>query len=312
MLNAPVFKFNQPISHEKPLVFIGSCFSEEIGRKALNNGFDALVNPGGTIFHPLALAELLNWVLDDAQNFNIFQREDVWLSWLTSSTVYAMSEADLELKLKQLRAELLTYLQISSHLFVTFGTAWAYQLKRSQKVVANCHKQAAALFTKELSEITTLTDVWKCLILKIQALNPQLEIVFTISPVRHSKEGLLENNRSKARLHLALESILQQNNCSYFPSYELLIDVWRDYAYFKTDGVHPNSTAIEHVWAHFLDGAAHEQTKDIITEWERIVAIAQHQILFPESAAAKKHSFALEAKKQAFFAKYPAFKPTQL
>ncbi|MEN9743357.1 MAG: hypothetical protein RLZZ65_1162 [Bacteroidota bacterium] len=312
MLSAPIISFQHQISHENPLLFIGSCFSEQIGSKAQNNGFDVFVNPGGTIFHPLALAELLSWVLDESDDLAIFQREDVWLSWLASSTVYAMSEADLTIQLKQLREDILQYLQKSSHLFVTFGTAWAYKLKRTQKVVANCHKQAAAHFTKELSDIGDIVESWNHLILTLQALNPQLEIVFTISPVRHSKEGLLENNRSKARLHLALESLLEQKNCAYFPSYELLIDVWRDYSFFKADGVHPNSNAIEQVWAHFLETAANAQTKNIIAEWERIEAAAHHRILFPESAAAKQHSAAVQEKKQAFFKKYPAFKPTQL
>ncbi len=312
MLTLPDKPFKEKIEHGKPLLLLGSCFSDEIGSRLQQNGFEALVNPGGTLFHPLAIAKVLTWALEESSTLRTFPRADVWLSWDLAGSIYAMSEAALYEKLEHLKIQLRKALFESSHLLITFGSAWAYRLQEDQNLVANCHKQPSQLFSKEQTTVQTIVETWKALIHLIQQHNPTISIVFTVSPVRHAKDGLHENNLSKARLHLAVEALVEATNCAYFPAYELVLDQLRDYAFFKEDGVHPNDKATAHVWDYFKRNFCSDQTQQIIKEWEALQLALQHKLLYPESQEAKQHSARLTQMKTAFKEKYPEFIATQL
>jgi hypothetical protein len=312
MLTLPDNPCIEKIEHGKPLLLLGSCFSDEIGQCLQQNGFAAQVNPGGTLFHPLAIAKLLNWALDDKQTLRTFPRADVWLSWDLAGSVYAMSEAALLEKLTQLKTQLRKALLESSHLLLTFGSAWAYRLNEDQSLVANCHKQPSQFFSKEQTMVQTIVDTWKALIDLIKQHNPTISIVFTVSPVRHAKDGLHENNLSKAKLLLAIEALVEVTNCAYFPAYELVLDQLRDYSFFKEDGVHPNEKATAHVWDYFKRNFCSDQTQQILKEWEALQLALQHKLLYPESQEAQQHNARLGQMKIAFKEKYPEFTATQL
>lgn len=307
-MNTPHF-----ISHKSKLLLLGSCFSEEIGKKLQENGFVAKVNPGGTIFHPLALSKLLFWALSDQfKPLRTYRRDDVYLSWDLSGTFYAMSEQELHQKYEALYLELRLALQGSSHLLITFGSSWAYTLSADNDIVANCHKAPSSQFQKTLSQTEILSATWIKLLVELRAFNPSLQIVFTLSPVRHIKEGLVGNNRSKARLILLLEELAELPNCTYFEAYELVLDELRDYAYFKDDGAHPNQKATAVVWEAFKTQLLDASAMTILREWQDLQQRNAHQLLYPESQAAQKLKQAITADQLAFFKKNPDFQPPTL
>jgi hypothetical protein len=211
----------KPISLGQPVTLIGSCFSDEIGSLLQANGFNVSVNLGGTLFHPLAISNLLNWALNEQFTpLRTHQRNDIFLSWDVSGTFYAMSEEALLEKYRLLYQDLRARLQQSSHLLLTFGTAWAYALNTDQRIVANCHKAPKSNFIKAITDLQELQTQWLDLLEQLKRFNPNLQVIFTISPVRHLKDGLVENNRSKARLHLLVETLCEVANCFYFEAYD--------------------------------------------------------------------------------------------
>jgi lysophospholipase L1-like esterase len=303
--------FPHALNHRASILLIGSCFSDEIGRRLVQNGFQTHINPGGTLFHPLALAKMLDWAIDSQQSLSTLQRADIWLSWDLAGSFYALTEVQLQQKLMQLRAELIKALQESSHLLITFGTSWAYRLKSGQRLVANCHKQSSDHFSKENTSVEEMLQVWKELIEKIKLLNPAIKLIFTVSPVRHSRDGLHENNLSKARLLLLVEQLMTVSNCHYFPAYEIVNDQLRDYSFFKEDGVHPNSKATDYVWDFFKRYFIEPETQLVLDEWKSLQEAMSHRIMYPDSKAGILHLEQLSKRKETFFLKYPQFKPIQ-
>jgi hypothetical protein len=312
MLEISQQKFSNPLTHEASILLIGSCFSDEIGQYLVQNGFEATVNPGGTIFHPLALAHLLEWALNENKQLRSIQREDIWLSWDLSGSVYALTEQELQLQLKQLRNKLFECISECTHLMVTFGTSWAYRLREDQNIVANCHKQSAEQFSKENTGVEEMLQVWKVLIGQIKSLNPEINFIFTVSPVRHSKDGLYENNLSKARLFLLVEQLTAISNCFYFPAYELVNDQLRDYAFFKEDGVHPNFKATNFVWNFFKRHYLDPDTQLLLEEWESLQVEMKHRVMYPDSKAGILHQVQLKKRQEDFFSKHPQFRTIQL
>lgn len=303
----------KPISLGQPVTLIGSCFSDEIGSLLQANGFNVSVNLGGTLFHPLAIANLLNWALHEQFTpLRIHQRNDIFLSWDLSGTFYTMSEEAFLEKSRILYQDLRDQLQKSSHLLLTFGSAWAYILSSDQQLVANCHKAPKSNFSKEITALEQLQTQWLDLLEQLKRFNPNLQVIFTISPVRHLKDGLVENNRSKARLHLLVETLCAGANCFYFEAYELVTDQLRDYIYFKEDGAHPNQKAIAVVWEHFQQSLMEASTRTILEEWGALQKSKAHHILYPESREAQQLQEVLEKRTTAFFRKYPDFQDPTL
>jgi hypothetical protein len=288
-------------------VFLGSCFSDELGSIIRANGFDSLVNPGGTIFHPLAIAKLVEWTFDESLSLRMLQQEDIFFSWELSGSVYGMSRDELALKIDKLRKDLRKYLRKANQLFVTFGSAWAYRLKSDGEIVANCHKQSSHLFEKENSSVIEIVTRWKSVISLLKKENPSITIFFTVSPVRHIKDGYIENNRSKARLLLAVEELQEESGIFYFPAYEFVLDDLRDFRYFKSDGVHPTPEAVLELWDFFQSSFFSEETIDLLLQWQQIRQAEQHKILYPKSQAARKHMETTMKRKAQFLSAHPLF-----
>ncbi len=293
--------------HGDSFVFLGSCFSDELGTIIRSNGFESLVNPGGTIFHPLALAKLIEWTFDHTISLRMLQHEDIFFSWELAGTIYGMSSEELSSKIEKLRSEMRMFLRKATHLFVTFGSAWAYKLKSDGEIVANCHKQNSTLFYKENSSIEEMVSRWKSVISLLKNQNPSLSIFFTLSPVRHIKDGYIENNRSKARLLLAVEQLQEETGVYYFPAYEFVLDDLRDYRYYKSDGVHPTPEAVNELWVFFQSSFFAEETIDLLWQWQQIRQSEQHKILYPKSQAARRHMEQTMKRKAQFLAAQPLF-----
>jgi len=291
------------IKHGDKVVLIGSCFSDNLEPKFKNAGFDVLSNPLGTIFHPLALANCIYAAFNDFESTAV-QRNDLWFDWRASGTLYGTSKEALDSKVQESLSKLKNQLLETKLLVVTFGTAWGYGIE-SGETVANCHKMPSSLFEKQLSNVQLLLDVWNDVLSMLQSVNPRLQVVFTVSPVRHSKDGLIENNRSKARLLQACESLEENASCGYFPSYELVIDVLRDSRFFESDLVHPNQQAVDFVWKQAQTFFFGEETQVLVSEVEAVNRMRTHRPLHPESLEAQKFQENLKKQLAALREKHP-------
>jgi hypothetical protein len=272
-------------SFDQTLIFVGSCFSDEMSNKAKIHGLNVLANPFGTIFHPNPLAQNIIDALSESKEIHAFNHNDLWFDWGSSGQVFAYSEVALIEKVLQKRSILREKLAKCSVLYVTFGSAFGYL--RQNLIVANCHKQPSQTFSKQLSQIDELVVVWTEVIEKLKAFNSSVKFVFTVSPVRHWRDGIIENNRSKARLLLLCEQLSAFENCTYFPAYELLIDDLRDYRFFQSDKVHPSEEAVEYIWKKLLFTHSTESSRKILETTAQLKARQNHRILYPESNAAK-------------------------
>ncbi len=277
------------LKHDSKIGFIGSCFSDEMSKLASLHGFSNFSNPFGTIYHPIAIANILtNAISKPLIHKPYIDSNGTYFSLLASSKIYGSSEANLFAQIQKISKELKDEICKMDVLYITFGTAWGYIDKEQEILVANCHKMPNAHFEKKISSIDQVYKTWESLINKIQDLNPSLKIVFTVSPVRHSKDGVVENNRSKARLIEVVHSLCN-NNIFYFPSYELMIDHLRDYRFYKIDRVHPNQEAIEIVWEKFMNVFMSSETKDLAIEIKKIKTSLNHKAFHRDSITYKTH-----------------------
>ncbi|HLU86106.1 MAG TPA: GSCFA domain-containing protein [Taishania sp.] len=276
-LNLNIEESENKLKHGDDFILLGSCFSDEISNKLKFAGHQVFSNPFGTIFHPTALAYSIFSLFEDLEQNDIFQRDNQYYYWLASTKISSSSQEGLIETISEIKNNFKSKLQQAKILIVTFGTAWGYELAESQKIVANCHKMPSNLFNKFLSSPYEIVQDWRLVIDKIQTLNPDIEIVFTVSPVRHIRDGIIENNLSKARLIEAVSQLSYEFNAQYFPSYELIIDVLRDYRFYKADLVHPNDEAINYIWKKFEQTYFDETTTNLNRKVESVNAFGNHQ-----------------------------------
>jgi hypothetical protein len=293
-LNFPFEKASFSIQHGQPILLIGSCFSDEIALKFKESGHLVASNPFGTVFHPLVIANFIKSLLDDSVTIiSPVQREDVFLAWEANSSFHAYSESELLEKANQVKQEWKTALQNASVLLITVGTAFGYYLQNGE-LVGNCHKFPAANFEKRLSESNEIIAAFTEMIAVLKNINPSLKIVFTVSPVRHIKDGIIENNLSKARLLEAVHAVQNEVNVSYFPSYEIVVDELRDYRFYKTDRVHPTEEAVTYVWKRFSETYFSDTTIALNEEVAQYHSMKKHNVLFTKSVALAKFTQSIE------------------
>ena len=277
------------IHFKDSLVFTGSCFSTEIAQCFANSGFHVTHNPFGTTFNPISIANQLIKSIDLDEKINLLTTKERFYDWESANTISRSSADDLANFLTKSRNVLREKISAASFIFITFGSAFAYTLKENNLVVANCHKQPAQLFSKELLPLDELQKLWVATIAKIKALNPSITICFTISPVRHIKDGIIENNRSKARLFELVSSLEKMENVSYFPSYEIVLDELREYRFFKVDRIHPNQEAINYIWERLGEVYFSKATIEMITKIHSVRKAEQHVLIDSESQDSRNH-----------------------
>jgi hypothetical protein len=268
----PLVKSDLSVNHSDKYAFMGSCFSQNIANKFDLSGLQTIKNPFGISFNPISIAHQLG-----VDKYNMLTVDELEFSWQCHSSVYNKSEAELN----DLRATYKTNLASANVVFVTFGTAWVYKHIEGDVVVSNCHKQPAGLFNKELLSVELIVAAWE----KIIEAHSQLQFVFTVSPVRHWKDGPRENNVSKGVLHQAIDMLIQQSNCSYYPSYEIVIDELRDYRFYKEDMLHPNQLAVDYIWDHFKDSYFTNETNDLCNRISKIRKNINHRPIHQENEA---------------------------
>lgn len=289
------------IQHGDSIVQLGSCFSTNMTYWFKRAGFRVLDNPLGVIFHPIPLAKQILMAFGKADLLPFVQKEDVFVSYDASSTLYAMSSSELEKVMQEQLRILKESLEKAKLVIVTLGSAHGYRLIENGEIVANCHQQAQSLFQKELSTAEEMTGDWNLALNLLKEVNPGIQIVFTISPVRYIRDGLMENSRSKAELFRLVSGLKQD----YFPAYELINDVLRDYRYFERDGVHPTDEAAEFVWNFLKEELFSAQTNELIEEILKLRKMEEHRLLYPESEKAEEYRNLVKQKRESFLSQYP-------
>lgn len=268
----PLTKSKNTIDYSSQLLLLGSCFSENIGAKLEYYKFQGIQNPFGILFHPLAIER----IIEKSVNQEFFTEEDVfneneqWHSFDAHSSLSNPSKAQIIEDLNNAISRTSTQVNTASHIIITLGTAWVYRKTSSNKVVANCHKVPQSNFTKELLSVEEVVKSLKRVITFVQSVNLTVQFIFTVSPVRHLKDGFLENQRSKAHLIAAIHQVLNEDRVSYFPSYELMMDELRDYRFYAKDMIHPNETAIEYIWEKFVEVWLASNTSSTMKKIEKV------------------------------------------
>ncbi len=288
------------LNHAHSIFMLGSCFSENIGAVLKGKKFKVYDNPNGILFNPSNIHQCLDTLVHsrpmDEKYF--LNRDGIFFSYLHHSSIHDEYKNDLHKKINQINKTALHILKDADFLFITFGNAYVYRHIGLNTVVANCHKQPSSVFEKYLLSVETIVAGYTNLIKDLQILNPGLKIIFTVSPVKYLKDGIIENNLSKSTLLLSVNQLVtQNNNCFYFPAYELVTDDLRDYRFYKEDLAHPNEQAIEYVWRKFSACFFSEQTVLLNKEIKKLNTALNHRKLIVNSAEALKlNDFILKQK----------------
>lgn len=292
----PIPKSTHPIDYHSKIMAFGSCFAENMGAKFQYYKFQSTTNPFGILFHPLAIEKVIHFALSE----KTFTENDIFFlneRWHCFDAHSQLSHPDQQVLLQKLNEAIqITRKQIkeSTHFILTLGTAWVYKLKKSGDVVANCHKVPQNEFEKHLLSVTEIEESLQRIIQKIKEVNSNITFIFTISPVRHLKDGFIENQRSKAHLITALHSLLNKKGNplrlqseveveDYFPSYEILMDQLRDYRFYSGDLIHPNQLAIDFIWERFSETYFIKETFATMKEVDTIQKGLAHKSFNPSS-----------------------------
>lgn len=269
------------ISHHSKILLFGSCFSENIGLKLEENKFSVNVNPFGILYNPTSIYNSLNRLLDKRE----FDEEDfIHHNQLHHSFMHhgSFSRTNLGEAVRNINEEFdlaSNQLENADILMITFGTSYVFKWNETGEIVGNCHKLPSNEFTRERLTIEEITVAWTHIITRLLDLNPNLKILFTVSPIRHFKDGAHENQLSKSILHLSIEHIMKEFPAStfYFPAYEIMMDQLRDYRFYTDDMLHPSKLAQEYIWQRFGETYFTEETQNIITQWQNIHQSLSHK-----------------------------------
>jgi hypothetical protein len=294
-------------------MLIGSCFTENMGAKLKHHLFETFENPHGILFNPVSVKNAITDYISNklyAEN-DLFLLNDVWNSWHHHSRFSGITKEEALDKINNSIKEAHTFLKSANHLIITLGSAWLYTLNEnapahSGLVVANNHKAPSSWFTKRLMRSDELLADLNSLVEALHQFNPSLHIIFTISPVRHLREGLIENNRSKAVLIQAVHDLIEATtNVEYFPAYEYVIDELRDYRFYAEDLVHPNYAASNYVWEKFIETYFAFDTQLVMKQVAEMQLALQHKPFFIGSSEHQKFIHSCIEKGESLLAKHP-------
>lgn len=314
-INIPETK--SPIAYLSKIMLLGSCFAENIGGKFEYFKFRNTTNPFGIIFNPVSIEKLIERAV--AQRY--FTKDDIFFfneRWhcyeVHSDCSTTTSEALLD-NLNQLLLDTQKQLQEATHIIITYGTSWVYRHNETNAIVANCHKVPQKQFSKELLSIDTIQKAIQNTVSLIATINPKCNFIFTVSPVRHLKDGFVENQVSKAHLIAAINDFLQESEVVFplgarglFPSYEIMMDELRDYRFYADDMIHPSALAIEYIWERFAAtqiDANSKVTMDLVATIQKGLA---HRPFNPNSESHQKFEANLKEKIATLEAQYSFMK----
>lgn len=304
------FPFN--VGYNDKLLFLGSCFAENISAYFERFKFQVVKNPFGILYNPNAIYKSIDLSIHSAIPIteNSFEYNGVWSNFNTHSILSSVSIAEHFSKLEKAKSDLSKALKESNFIFISLGTAWIYKHIALNEYVANCHKMPQNHFKKELLDFDTVNSIINKIIENISALRPDAKIVFTLSPVRHLKDGFVENQMSKSTLHLAIQQATNNyEQAFYFPSYEFLLDDLRDYRYYASDFVHPNQMALDYIWTKIEKLFFEDNTLKLMDKVDKINKRLAHRFFNPKHTEAidfqnKTEDLILQVKQMLPFIKF--------
>ena len=289
----PIPKNQNPMDYNSKIVSLGSCFAENIGEKFEYFKFQNSVNPFGIIFNPVSIENIISRIVRQ-KNFteeDIFFHNECWHCYEVHSELSNPDKDQFLTSLNLIIQQSKNLIIQSTHIIITYGTSWIYKLKATDEIVANCHKVPQKEFEKEILSVEIIQKSIQNTITIIQKVNPYCNVIFTVSPVRHIKDGFVENQRSKAHLITALQaSIFHLPSSSYFPSYEIMMDELRDYRFYTEDMLHPNQVAIDYIWERFF---LTQITETVYPIMEEVCAIQKGLAHRPSNPTSKSHQLFL-------------------
>jgi hypothetical protein len=296
------------IDYNSKLFLLGSCFSENIGEKFDYYKLNSNVNPFGILFHPLAIENLIT----RSVNKNYYTDQEIhfvneqWCCLDAHSKLNNISKQELLLELNNQLDETNNALQKASHVIITLGTAWVYRHIETDRIVANCHKNPQKIFLKELLSVDDVTQSLHAILAMVKSVNPNVNVLLTVSPVRHLKDGFVENTRSKSHLLSGIHQIVDlRKKVYYFPSYEIVMDELRDYRFYKSDMVHPNQLAVDYIWNKFSSVWFSEEGLSTLKIVGNIQNKKAHKPFSPHSIAHQEFLTKLQSEIDELQEKYP-------
>ena len=311
----PLSKSNNPIDYNSKVLSFGSCFAENMADKFDYFKFQNETNPFGIIFNPVSIEKVIeravteNWFTEK----DVFFHNERWHSFEVHSDLSNSDRQELLETLNKAISETNKQLKEATHIIITYGTSWIYRNLESDEIVANCHKVPQKQFSKELLPVDVIQKSTQNTIDLIQAINLNVNFIFTISPVRHIKDGFAENQLSKSHLFTAVHEVLKTHNSklkthNYFPSYEIMMDELRDYRFYTEDMLHPNQVAIDYIWHKFSENNMTEESISLMQEVDEIQKSLRHRSFNPESEQHQKFLAKLQKKINALGEKWPNIK----
>lgn len=299
----PVSKSNHPIDYNSKVLSVGSCFAENMAAKFDYFKFQNETNPFGIIFNPVSIEKVFRRICEQKlfEEKDVFFHNERWHSFDVHSDLSNSEREELLETLNKVIAETHKKLQEATHIIITYGTSWVYRTIEGAQIVANCHKVPQKQFSKELLSVEIIQKSIQNTTELIQNLNPNIKFIFTVSPVRHIKDGFIENQLSKSHLFTALHQILKTHNpqlitYNYFPSYEIMMDELRDYRFYNEDMLHPNQIAIDYIWKLFSENYISEDSFSVMKEVDEIQKSLRHRSFNPESEQHQKFLLKLRQK----------------
>jgi hypothetical protein len=298
-----------PITHSSRILLIGSCFTENIGNQLLQNKFNVEENPFGILYNPFSISRTLRRLLSAVpfDESELIYHNGMYHSLLHHGDFSAIHKCDSLQKINERLHRAATSIRQTTHFLITFGTAGVYRWNETGEIVGNCHQLPASRFTHLRVSVEEIVADWSELIQSILQENRQAQFQFTVSPIRHWRDGARENQLSKSTLHLAIDTLQRcfPENVGYFPAYEIMMDELRDYRFYASDMMHPSPTAIAYIWKRFSETFFPGETLRIMKEWSAITNGLAHRPLHPGTAAHREFLTQLSLKLERFITSYP-------
>ncbi len=293
------------IGYSDKVLLLGSCFADNIGAKFGEYYFQTTVNPYGTLYNPASIAKAISGIGNGVSDIGFVEHNGFWHSLSHHGSFSRADKEDLVRACEQSRVQLREALQQASIMIITFGTAWVYEYE--DKVVANCHKLPANRFVRRRMTVDEIVEIWQ----PILAAMPDKHLIFTVSPIRHVKDGLHENQISKAILLQAVDRLTAKQldspigGLSYFPSYEIMLDELRDYRFYAEDMVHPSQVAVDYIWQRFVDTYMTADTQNEMRTLHQLWRDRHHRFLHPDSPEAQQFAAHIKTRLQQLQPRYP-------
>ncbi len=296
------------IDYNSKTILLGSCFSENIGKKFNYLKFQSNQNPFGILFHPKAIETIITNAVNQKKytEKDIFFLNERWHSFEAHSELSSTSKEEFIQKLNKASKSTNRSLKESTHMIITLGTSWVYRFIESGLIVANCHKVPQYKFEKKLLSVDNIYKSLELIISLVKEINPTINFIFTVSPVRHIKDGFVENQQSKSHLITAIHQVIKSHeNSFYFPSYEIMIDELRDYRFYSEDMIHPNNIAINYIWEKFSENWFSNEALELKEEIVKIQRNLEHKPFNSKSKEYREFIASTEERIKKIQKKYP-------